>query len=65
MEPRPPPPSLDLVEASRQADASPETVRRWCTQLGIGRHDGRAWRIDPAKLQAVIDARRVLGRAAA
>jgi len=57
--------SLSLIEAARRADASEEAVRGWCLRLGIGDLiDGR-WRVDADKLQAVIEARRVMGRAAA
>jgi len=56
---------LSLNEAARAADTSEEAVRGWCLRLGIGeRIDGR-WRVDADKLQAVIDARRVMGRAGA
>jgi len=57
--------SLSLIEAARAADTTDQSVRVWCVRLGIGEKiDGR-WRVDPDKLQAVIDARRVMGRAGA
>jgi len=63
---RPSPPRyLSLIDASRLAGTSEETVRRWCLNLGIGEQLAGAWCVDPDKLQSVIDARRVLGRAAA
>ena len=56
---------LSLIEAARRADASEEAVRGWCRRLGIGELiDGR-WCVDADKLQAVIEARRVMGRSAA
>jgi hypothetical protein len=56
---------LSLNEAARAADTSEEAVRGWCLRLGIGELiDGR-WHVDPEKLQAVIEARRVMGRAGA
>lgn len=56
---------LSLIEAARAADTSEEAVRGWCVRLGIGEKiDGR-WHVDPEKLQAVIEARRVMGRAGA
>ena len=56
---------LSLIEAARAADTSEEAVRGWCLRLGIGELiDGR-WHVDPEKLQAVIEARRVMGRASA
>ena len=56
---------LSLIEASRLAGTSEETVRRWCISLGIGEQLAGAWCVDPDKLHGVIEARRVLGRAAA
>lgn len=53
---------LSLNEAARRADTSEEAVRGWCRRLGIGEKiDGR-WHVDPDKLQAVIEARRMMGR---
>lgn len=56
---------LSLIDASRLAGTSEETVRRWCINLGIGELLAGAWCVDPDRLQGVIDARRILGRAAA
>src|SRR3954469_15121451 len=53
---------LTLREASRKSSRSPDTVARWCASLGIGVRDERGrWRVNPAKLDALIEARRVLG----
>jgi len=53
---------LTLREASRKSSRSPDTVARWCASLGIGVRDERGrWRVDPTKLDALIEARRVLG----
>lgn len=57
--------SLSLIEAAKLADVSEQAARGWCLRLGIGELiDGR-WRVDADKLQAVIEARRVMGRSAA
>lgn len=56
---------LSLIESARRADASEEAVRGWCLRLGIGSLVNGQWRVDPDRLQAVIDARRVMGRSAA
>src|SRR5215207_3122648 len=54
--------ALTLREAARRSQRSPDTVARWCASLGIGVRDERGrWRVDPTKLDALIEARRVLG----
>src|SRR5215203_4896520 len=56
------PKTLTLKEASQECLHPPETVAGWCDALGIGFRDARGrWRVDPAKLDALIKARRVLG----
>lgn len=57
--------TLSLIESARRADASEETVRGWCLRLGIGSRIAGRWQIDPERLAAVIEARRLLGRSAA
>ncbi len=53
---------LTLREAARKSSRSPDTVARWCASLSIGVRDERGrWRVDPTKLDALIEARRVLG----
>jgi hypothetical protein len=55
-------PSLTLREAARIAQVTPDTVARWCSLLGVGFRGERGhWRVHPAKLKAVIEARQVLG----
>lgn len=50
-----------LREAADFADKSHETIRKWCKDLGIGDCKDGVWVIDKAKLQFVLDARRLGG----
>lgn len=50
-----------LRKAADFADVSPETIRKWCKDLGIGELEGEAWMIDKAKLCLILSARNVLG----
>ena len=53
---------LTLREASRKCLRSPDTVARWCASRGIGvRNERGRWLVHPAKLDALIEARRILG----
>ena len=53
---------LTLREAARKSSRSPDTVARWCASRGIGSRDERGrWLVHPAKLDALIEARRLLG----
>jgi hypothetical protein len=48
-------PYIGTTEAGIRANAASVTVRTWCERLHIGVKVAGRWRIDPAKLDAVLE----------
>ncbi len=41
--------------AARRADVTTVTVITWCEHYGIGKKIGGRWRVDPEKLQKLLE----------
>lgn len=46
---------ISTIEAANKAFVDPVTIINWCKYKGIGKKVGGRWRVDPKKLDEMLD----------